>query len=227
MFEASAVDLLKFLTMLYDRNLSYSSINLARSAISSVQSLVSGSQLGTHPLITRFVKGVFNNRPAVPRYSQTWDPDVVLSCLDVNLSAGTLLQKSRKLVVLLLLLSGQRLATVSKIRLADIEFISDGRVNIFITSLCKQSRPGFHQAPLVFSSFDARPNLCMVTLLKSFIADTRELRNESCDNLFLTSTLPYRNAKQDTIANWVRFVLKEAGLGSLFWCTQYSECVCF
>ena len=37
--------------------------------------------LGTHPLVRRFMKGVFILRPALPRYNVTWDVNIVLNYL--------------------------------------------------------------------------------------------------------------------------------------------------
>ena len=34
--------------------------------------------VGKHPLVCRFMKGVYNQRPPQPRYSSTWDVGVVL-----------------------------------------------------------------------------------------------------------------------------------------------------
>lgn len=32
-----------------------------------------------HPLVSRFLKGVFNSRPPAPKYTTMWDVDIVLS----------------------------------------------------------------------------------------------------------------------------------------------------
>ena len=37
-----------------------------------------GFSIGSHPLIVRFTKGVYNLRPARLRYSQVWDISCVL-----------------------------------------------------------------------------------------------------------------------------------------------------
>ena len=39
---------------------------------------VDGTRVGQHPLVTRFLKGVFNSRPPAPKYVATWDVDKVL-----------------------------------------------------------------------------------------------------------------------------------------------------
>ena len=64
---------LEFLTFLYKQGLGYSAINTARSALSAVITLDSQRKFGEHPLVTRFLKGVFELKPSLPRYSGVWD----------------------------------------------------------------------------------------------------------------------------------------------------------
>ena len=59
----------------------YCSVNVYRSAISSVHAKVDGQPVGQHPLISRVLKGAFNERPPLPRYSTFWDVGVVLRYL--------------------------------------------------------------------------------------------------------------------------------------------------
>lgn len=215
-WDASPVNLVKFLQSLFESNLGYSALNTARSAISSVHGMFSDSQdLGSHPLVTRFMKGVFTARPSVPCYSETWDPEKVLVYLDRDFSSLGILEISRKLLMMLLLLSGQRLSSISMICTDDISF-GNNRMTIFSSSLCKQSRPRFHPAPMVFSTYSAKPNLCIITLMKDYLARTESLRNTERKFLFLTSTPPFRRAKIDTLRNWAKNVMKKAGLESAF-----------
>ena len=61
------------------------------------------------------MKAAQNLRPAMPRYTETWDPDTVLahiSGLGHN-SDLSLLMLSKKLAILLFLLSGQWFQTVA------------------------------------------------------------------------------------------------------------------
>ena len=54
-------DALNFLFTLYSKGLSYSTLNTARSAISTIVK-IEGSDFGTNPVVTRFMKGVFEAR---------------------------------------------------------------------------------------------------------------------------------------------------------------------
>ena len=72
--------LLEFLTCLFNAGASYSAINSARSAIAA--NLVDKrTSIGEAPLVQKFVRGVFNVRPQLPRYTSTWDVNIVLNYL--------------------------------------------------------------------------------------------------------------------------------------------------
>ena len=67
-FCPTADELIVFLTSLYNQGKGYSCINLARSAVATL-SLGSKISVGMHPFVKKFVRGVFNRRPAFPRNS--------------------------------------------------------------------------------------------------------------------------------------------------------------
>ena len=64
--------------------------------------------VGKHPLVTRFMKGVFQLRPALPRYTETWNVGVVIKYLSnmVPTPELTMENPTKKLTMLLALLSG-------------------------------------------------------------------------------------------------------------------------
>ena len=51
----------------------YSSVNKARSALSSILPAVNGLMFGEQPLIKRLLRGMFKERPTFPRYNVTYD----------------------------------------------------------------------------------------------------------------------------------------------------------
>ena len=80
-FSAPVNLILEFLFEQFNRGKQYCTINTIRSAISMTHEEADGTRVGQHPLVSRFLKGVFNSHPPAPRYSVTWDVDVVLSYL--------------------------------------------------------------------------------------------------------------------------------------------------
>ena len=78
----TAVNIVNSLQTLLDSgNRGYSAICTARSALSSIVTLDTGSTVGNHPLVKQFIMGVFNLRPPQPRYTEIWDLEVVLNFL--------------------------------------------------------------------------------------------------------------------------------------------------
>ena len=67
--QLNVADVIQFLATLFEKDLSYSSLNTARSALSTVIT-VDGMSIRSHPLVVRFLKGVFNLRSPVPRYKE-------------------------------------------------------------------------------------------------------------------------------------------------------------
>lgn len=118
---------LEFLTRLDKSGLCYSSLNTARSALSSFLQLGNSVNIGSHPLVCRFLRGVFIMRPALPRYNVTWNVDIVLNYLQIQepLSELTLLHVSNKLLMSLVLLSGQRGQTLHWLDIRNICIYDD------------------------------------------------------------------------------------------------------
>ncbi|CAH2004916.1 unnamed protein product [Acanthoscelides obtectus] len=113
-----------------NNELSYSSLNIYRSALN----LIIEQSLHDDRIIERFLKGVYNLRPPMPKYQSTWDPEPVLSYLKTlyPLDSLTIELLTKKLVMLLELASGEREHTLSKISLNKISKVKD-RIEIKIS----------------------------------------------------------------------------------------------
>ena len=107
-------DVLEFLQELYARGLGYSCLNTARSALSSFIVLDGNITVGNHPLVHRFLKGVFQTRPDSPPYTSTLDTSIVLIYLKTldPLKDISLQNLTHKLVMLCALVTGQRCQTL-------------------------------------------------------------------------------------------------------------------
>jgi hypothetical protein len=62
---------LDFLVELFESGMGYSGINTARSSLSCIIKPINGISFGSHPRVTRYLKGVFESRRTAPRYTQT------------------------------------------------------------------------------------------------------------------------------------------------------------
>ena len=59
---------INFLAELVDSGMGYSAVNTARSALSTILVVHESLTFGMHPLVKRFLKGVYEQKPSLPRY---------------------------------------------------------------------------------------------------------------------------------------------------------------
>jgi len=136
-------EVVNFLTELFEQGYQYRSINNYRSAISSAHDLVDGRNIGQHPLVCRLLKGVFNKRPPLPRYSDTWKVDTVtdyIKSLPPN-SQLSLSALTGKTLVLMALVRPSRSADLAKLKVSARRDSPEG-ISFMPEALAKQSRPG-------------------------------------------------------------------------------------
>lgn len=82
LLQPSSVDVANFLAHLFTKGASHSAINIARSALSPfLTPHQDGPSIESHPEVCRKLKGLFESRPALPRYNHTRDVDTVLDYL--------------------------------------------------------------------------------------------------------------------------------------------------
>ena len=98
---------------------------------------------GNHPLISRFLKGTFTTRPALPKYKEVWDVNTVIKHLKTLYPAKTLSLKllSLKIVMLMAILSGQRRQTIHALTTRDMK-VSNSKVIFIVNDLLKTTKPG-------------------------------------------------------------------------------------
>ena len=69
----------------FEFNYKYSTICSHRSTISDFHDKLDGVKVGSHPLISDLLSGVFNMNPPSPRYNFIWDVQQVLDYIRINL----------------------------------------------------------------------------------------------------------------------------------------------
>ena len=174
----SISEAVNFLAHLYKSGLGYSAICVTRSVLSSYLNIADVVDFGQHKTVRRFMKGVFELKPVLPKYSHTWDVDTVLNlleCYDPN-DKLTLKEFSHKLVMLLALLTGQQCQTIHKLSVKSMKLEDNKRV-FYITSLLKQSKQGKHLAPIELLSFPRNKNICVVEVIKEYLRRTKVFRD--------------------------------------------------
>lgn len=204
--------ILEFLTNIFNSGVSYSSLNTYRSALA----LIFGKRFSENDIVTRFLKGVFRSRPSFPKYQTTWDPNVVLIYLTRFFPNEeiSLLQITKKAAVLLALSTGQRVQTLSLIRLCNVQ-ISDSVIEIVINDIIKTSAPYRPMPRLVIPFFPNKIEICPAKTLSSYLEATSSYRtSENTNHLFLTTRKPIHNACSSTISRWIKDIMSESGVNT-------------
>ena len=93
----------------------------------------------------RVIKGVFKRWPALPKYQETWDANVVLDHITSwpETQDLTLKQLILRTVMLLSLLTGQRGQAFHSLNVSDLRFSSQKCV-IVVSEKHKHTKPGVH-----------------------------------------------------------------------------------
>lgn len=208
-FNDSIASVLNFLTEQFNKGCSYGSLNSHRSALS----LFLGDTIGSDDRIRRLLKGAYKLKPNRPKYTSTWDPQVVLNYVSnwyPNLKLG-IDKITKKLAILLALCTAHRVQTLSLIKLENITVVQNG-IKIAITDIIKTSAPGREQPVLFLPYFRENLNICPASVLKDYIFVTKNLRTANAGNLLLTTKQPHRAASAQSISRWIKQVLSESGV---------------
>lgn len=199
-------------TLAADRHLGYNATNTMRSALSSVIMPPDGIPFGQRPEVKLFMKGVYQAKPPTPRYVDIWDPQTVLDFLKTWAPAQklTFKQLTLKVVVLVLLVTGQRIQTVHAL---DLEFMKKtrGSFTFVLDTLLKQSRPGYKNPKITLKAYAPDRRICVYTYLNHYLERSNSVR-QGTTALFLTISKPYHKASKATMARWVKLLLQLAGI---------------
>ena len=158
-----------YFTDLYEKGMKYSTIASARSALANVIYIPGVASIAEHSLVKRFFKGVYNLRPPEPKYTMIWDTSLVinhLATLNNELLPFKLIVY--KLVMLLTLLSGQRISTLHKFCVDELQ-MRENDTTFYVSALLKHDRPSRPKEPFIYHSFPHNQQLCPVTLIKWYM----------------------------------------------------------
>ncbi|VDI37510.1 Hypothetical predicted protein [Mytilus galloprovincialis] len=211
-FHTSVELVLEFLTYLFECGLSYSALNSARSALSAFGLTFDNVPVGKHPLVIRFLKGVYHLRPTVHNDVNIWDVSIVLRLLrrlspvaDISVKDLTL-----KLVMLIALTNATRSQSIHLLKLSNMQKQKDCfRFKIF--DLLKQSRPGYKNPEVILKSFPPDRRLCVYLVLKEYLKRTVDIRSEE-DSLVLSYIKPHKKVSCSTISRRIKSIMCRAGI---------------
>ena len=210
-------DIINFLAELYQDGYQYRSLNSYRSAISAVHSKVDDHPVGQHPLVSRMLKGVFNERPPLSRYSTFWDVGAVLRYLKQLGSNDSLTLRllTIKSVMLLALARPSRSMDLSKLDIQHRTYTSAGLV-FKAQHLSKQSRPSKSLSDFYYPRFSDDTDVCPVATIQAYEQRTIQFRTPMSvtgkTSLFLSWIGKHEPVTSSTIARWLKTCLHEAGI---------------
>lgn len=217
---------LVFLHGLFNQGLSYSTINTARSAISNIafQDEKQGLPIGQHPLVCRYLKGVFNKIKPVPKYNNIWPVDTALDYLSLlwPLDKITLKELTMKLVLLISLTTGQRCQTLTLLDISEGYMQKDNNCfNFGLTEHLKQDRPGKVFGNLRLFKYTAE-ELCVYRTLEAYLEITAKLRSSS--KLLVSYVKPHNAVGSSTISRWIKSTLTLAGIDTQTFSAHSTRC---
>ena len=158
--QSSVEFILKFFTHLFDKGYSYSAINTTKSALLTFVKVNNKYSWNTDPLIVRFFKGVFNLKPPTPKYSFSWDVDIVLNYLSkaYPLSDISLKDLTLKAITLIALTSGSRAQSLHLMS-TDCMDKNNCRFQFFFKQPLKTSKAGTPHHLIEIRKFENNPKL--------------------------------------------------------------------
>jgi hypothetical protein len=173
---------------------------------------VNGHDLGKHPTVLKLMKGIFNSNPPKPKYSGTWDVDLVIKFFksappNKELS---LIQLSRKTAMLLALVTRFRVSELAAIDSASLVF-SDSGLQFSLSKLRKSQRARPLLSRTITRLEDSK--ICPVSTTEDYWKATLALRKPGeSGNLLLGSVKPHSQVKGSTISHWIKKTLDLAGV---------------
>ena len=209
---APVAEVLAFLASLVTQGkLEYRTIALYRSPISQAHDSVGSTQLGSLPVVARFMKGVFKIKPPKPRYCSTWNVKTALSFLESlePLKELTLKQLFYKTVLLLALTSAARAHELSAFDLT-YSLGKEGSWEFSLPTHVKNSRPGHPARKFIFMAFPENPKICVIRSLIAYVDRTKGLRKST--QLLVSFISTHKAISSQSVSRWLSRALRMAGI---------------
>ena len=211
-FSAPVADVLDFLSEQFnDRNLAYRTVGVYKACISQMHDPVDGLQLGSLPLVSRFMKGIFQLRPATPRVCTTWQVGPVLRYLSSlePLEELSLKILSLKLTTLLALTSAAWAHEIASLHLDHLSKKVDS-CEFIIPTHVKNSRPYHPSRKIFLGRYQQDCSICVVRCLEHYLQRTCNHRQHK--QLLLSYVSPYKSVGSQTVSRWICALIRSAGV---------------
>lgn len=211
----SATHLALFLCHLHKNlNLAPRTIKVHKSVVcifSNPSNLIS---LGSHPLVSRIIKGIELSKPPVVK-KKIWDVSVLIKWLTENPpQEDSIFQLSRHVALLLLLSSGRRIHDLTLLHVDSENMIATNDSLIFWPKFgSKTDSARFRQSGWqVKSSHIKNLDIPFWTFKLISLSENRRKARVNLTNLFITTRGVVKAASRSVIAGWVRTALESVGI---------------
>ena len=213
-FKPTTWQVCRFLRLLSELNMSLGAVNAARCALSVLLPLLSnGLTIGKDYWVCRAVKAAYHAKPPKARYAGFWDISPVFKLFERwgDNRELSLKQLSQKLVMLFLLISGQRGQAVPALHLDHLVWSEEGAAVFTLTVPMKTTRVGECLPVVTLKRYIMKRHVCVVDAIKEYIRRTESLRGEARE-LIVSFRKPHHPVSRDTISRWVIQVMDQAGI---------------
>jgi hypothetical protein len=201
-----------YLTHLYDRKVSWSTIGIRKSAISMMLAPIDGVRVGDHPLFKRLMSEVFNERPPRRDAPTLRDPLKVFSVFQhwpVDLLVSSLMRKGAFLMTI---------ATAKRVHeLASL--LSDGKhfrweddaIRFSPSRFTKMDRPGHLCPPFYVKPWKEDLSICPVETVRLILLERDRLSLQH-NAIFFSWTHPHKQLDAATFNRCIQHCLVQAGI---------------
>ena len=117
---------------------------------------------------------------------------------------------SQKIVTLLMILSGERINSISSFMIHQVH-ITEFDCTFIPSKLLKHSRPSFVYKPVRYRAYPHNLLLCPVATISGYVK-RRESMNVQCDEFIITHGKPHKPAHSETMSRWLKEVMSESGV---------------
>ena len=202
---------LSFFTKLFNQGVSHSVLISAKSPVAHILKM-KYLHISQHPSVIKYFKGSFNLRPPLPKISFVWDVQIMFEYFRSLGDNRQISDKdlSQKLLILQLLLGGQRLNSVFHFTI-DRMIISSTSVTFSPDHILKHSKPGRKLDVFEYRAYSDH-NLCVLECLKEYIHRRNDRVHKLQNRLFITYRNPYHTASIDTLRRRIKETFTKTNL---------------
>lgn len=208
-------DLAKYLAELHlQHKLSYNTILVHKSAISTLCNVECSGTLSSHPVVKQVLKSISLQKPCHQK-PPIWNIDVLASYIEnYNIDVTNIFQTQRHTAVLLLLCSGRRVHDLTLLS------VDPNHCNLFEDSVVfwpifgsKTDSVDYRQSGWRLSTNPGSRNLDPVFWIKHTIDLLNDIRKSSkCNTLFVNTKGKPKPASRTIIGGWVKTIMKDSGI---------------